>query len=177
MDGRQTLTTKMRSLARPALALMAVVAWFIAIAVHGELAGNAAKLQGQMSITEEWKAKANQLLKQERGLHEAMQRESAILHDWLDKVAVPREAILKTAKLDASQGNPESELLSADATLSKEGWIVRCWRDVPCVFDPPPDYHYDPQPVFHCLIDPVTGKILTKRVDMPASAQITQGRP
>jgi hypothetical protein len=177
MDGLQALTTKLRSLERPVFALMAVVTWFIAIAVHGELAANAAKLQGQMRIADEWKAKANQLLKQKRGLHEAIQRESAIFHDWLDKVAVPREAILKTARIDASQKNPVGmEQLSADATLSEDGWVVKCWVDIPCIFNPPPDFHFDPGPVFHYLIDPVTGNILTKRVEKPASEQVNKGQ-
>lgn len=158
MDEPQLFTAKrMSSLARLGLTVLAGTILLIGILVLGELADSAAKLQTQVRLADDKVTKARRLLKQGDQLLEARQRDLDIAQAWLEKLAIPRETILKAAKLDASQGDPANmERLSAHATLGKDGWIVTC-KFYGSLITPPS--------IFHCLIDPATGRILTKRVE------------
>jgi hypothetical protein len=156
--GDPKLAAKGRSLpARMGLAVLAGLTLLIAIGAQGWLADSAARLRDQERLADELREEVTLLRQQQVALLQAKQRELAIAQDWLDRLAIPRETILKTARFDASGGNPaDLDRLDAEATLSKDGWIVRCWFD---------GESFPSLPVFHYLVDPVTGKILTKRID------------
>jgi hypothetical protein len=82
------------------------------------------------------------------------QRELSLLRDWIDKVAIPRETILRTARLDAVEGR-EADLdqCFADATLEEDGWTVSC--GISSGTD-------SLLKSIHYVIDPVSGRIVSK---------------
>ncbi len=127
------------------------------MSVHAWISDGAAKQLAQEQLTEELKEQVSLLLEQRGQLQAAHQQELNIIHDWMDKVAVPREKILRNAGQDAATWyGTDLDGCYIHATLGKDGWNVRCALKA-CTVPPSPGIDY--------LLDPLTGKILSRQVD------------
>lgn len=113
------------------------------------------KLQAQERLTADLQRQVSLLHEEREELETEHERQLAVSYEWLGKVAAPRETILQTARLDASEGSQSTlEKCFAVATLERDGWNVTCRFDL-CLVEPM---------IIHYIIDPLTGKILSKRV-------------
>jgi hypothetical protein len=144
---------------RLAFAIVAGILFLAALFFQGWMSDRADKLQAQERLQERLAANLRgqiEILHEEReDLEAEHQRQLNVAHDWLGKVAVPRETILRTARLDAIQGSGiDLDHCQAEATLESDGWNVTCGLDL-CLIDPK---------ILHYVVDPLTGKILSKRV-------------
>jgi hypothetical protein len=145
------------TLARLSFAILAGALFLAAILVQGWVSGDPAKLQARDRLTEELEGQVSLLLEQRSEIEAAHQRELDVIYGWLDKVAIPRETILRTARLDASGwSHCDFDRCYAEATLGKDGWNVACGFDG-CSLEPPAILHY--------VLDPLTGKILSRSVE------------
>jgi hypothetical protein len=96
------------------------------------------------------------LLRERAELKAAHQRELSQAYDWVSKSAIPHDQILDNAKRDAvaKTGLFSPDHCFASAKLVKDGWEVVCWTDS-CMAEPIALIY---------VLDPLTGKILSKRV-------------
>jgi hypothetical protein len=144
-----------------AFAALAGVLFLAGVFAENRLSDLADRLRAKEKLAADLQGRIATLHDEREDLEAEHQRQLNQVQDWLDKVAVPRETILKTAKLDAIQGTRlPFEDCYASASLELDGWNVLCGSNLSLV---------DPQ-VIRYLIDPLTGKILKKRVvEVPGS--------